>query len=365
MQLDFDSIFDEYIDANQKTWEHDRRDSVGASEAFDCLRKIWFRKRSKDVLNAEGLPLYQTDPDHDPSWGAAERGNLIEEHFVVPAVRDHLPGIAKLLMAGKAQKTVHWGANSATPDGLIVGLEADALAKYGIADIGSDCIVIEMKSIDPRVNLHGEEKAIHHGQAQVQMGIIRETTNWKPNYAVVLYVDASFLDQVRPFIVPFDHKAWEVAQTRANKIWQVQNPAEIMAEGKLTKGCEHCEYQNACALVTVGSIPPDRLKEMQDEDVEAIEPLVMEHQRLSEVAKEAAQAFELIKVDLKEALKVRDSRKVARKNGKKAVWSASWYSQPGRKTIDVKRLIEENDIDPEAYEKTGDPFDVLRVTFAD
>ena len=42
--LDFDVIFKEFIDANQKTWKHDRMESVGASEVFSCIRKVWFTK---------------------------------------------------------------------------------------------------------------------------------------------------------------------------------------------------------------------------------------------------------------------------------------------------------------------------------
>jgi hypothetical protein len=363
MQLDFDTIFQEYIDSNKKDWKHDRRDTVGASEVFDCLRKVFFRKRSKDLVK-EGAPLYPTDPDYDPSWGATERGNIIEEHFVVPAVRDNMPGTAKLLMAGKAQKTLFHGRNSGTPDGLIVGLERDALAKYGIDDIGSDCIVLEIKSIDPRVNLR-EEKDIHHGQTQAQMGMIRQLTEYKPNYSIVLYIDASFLDNRKVFVVPFDAHAWGVAQKRANRVWETKDPADIMAEGKLDGGCEHCEYQNACALVTIGSIPPDRLKEMEEQDVEAVEPFIDDWDRLKNASDEAAAAFEEHKLKLKEALKGLNSRKIAKKDGKKSLWSVSWYSQNGKKSIDVKRLVEENGIDATPYEKTGDPFDVLRVTISD
>src|ERR1039458_4661284 len=129
--LDFDVMFKDSIDANQKTWKYDRMESVGASEAFDCLRKIWFVKLGVKF----GFAQDEEDEKDPESWGARERGNLLEEHYVVPAVRDHLPGNAKLRMAGKQQETLFLNKNSATPDGLIVGLPRNALKKYGIVDI--------------------------------------------------------------------------------------------------------------------------------------------------------------------------------------------------------------------------------------
>src|SRR5690606_31829838 len=131
-------------------------------------------------------------------------------YHVVPAM-EYLPAPAKLTMGGSVQETIVLGRNSATPDGLIVGLDKEPLSLYGIENIRSNCVVLEIKSIDPRVNLK-EEKDIHHGQTQVQMGIIRETTKFRPNYAVIIYVDASFLDNIKVYVVEFDAKKWEVAK---------------------------------------------------------------------------------------------------------------------------------------------------------
>src|ERR1035437_1861543 len=80
--LDFVSIFSEYIAANQKEWAHDRAKSVGASEVFGCLRQMWFRKFGEK----NGFAV---DEDADEDWGAMQRGKILEAHFVVPPIRDH------------------------------------------------------------------------------------------------------------------------------------------------------------------------------------------------------------------------------------------------------------------------------------
>jgi hypothetical protein len=74
--IDFAEAFHTFVGANQKTWAHDRTKSVGASEAFGCLRKAWFSKHETPK-----------DPEYKESWGALQRGDLIEQHFAEPAVR--------------------------------------------------------------------------------------------------------------------------------------------------------------------------------------------------------------------------------------------------------------------------------------
>src|SRR5215469_2757396 len=72
----------EFVEAQKKTWPHDRRQTIGASEIGQCARKIFCVKFEDDPDMA--VPR---DPDmHDP-WGARERGNLIEKYLIVPAMR--------------------------------------------------------------------------------------------------------------------------------------------------------------------------------------------------------------------------------------------------------------------------------------
>ena len=58
-------------------------------------------------------------------------------------------------------------------------------------DIGADCLLLECKSIDPRVKLDAP-KPEHRYQVIVQLGVVRETTEFQPRYAIISYIDASF-----------------------------------------------------------------------------------------------------------------------------------------------------------------------------
>jgi len=166
--LDFKEMFDEYVENDNKTWQYDRNKSLGASEAFGCLRQACYKKHG-----------FEVDEGTENSWGAMRRGDIIENAFIVPALLATIPEGSELLGAGEEQETLLKDLLSATPDGLLIDVSRDCLTKYGIADIESDSIVTEFKSIDPRVNLT-EPKTVHFGQVQVQMGLIRELTDYKP-----------------------------------------------------------------------------------------------------------------------------------------------------------------------------------------
>jgi len=97
----------QYVESQKKEWKHDRRQSVGASEIGQCSRKIWCIKY-EDMES--GVPR---DPDTKDSWGARERGNLIEKHLLVPAMRAKYNHLAMYM--GEEQRTFHDGYLSATP----------------------------------------------------------------------------------------------------------------------------------------------------------------------------------------------------------------------------------------------------------
>lgn len=248
-EIDFHEAYDTFVKNTQKAWAHDRSKTVGASEAFGCLRKTWFKKH-----NAE------QDPDYKESWGALRRGDLIEQYFAEPAVRWFLETEyhdARLIWGGADQVTLKApdAPLTATPDGLVINADDDALALYGIPSLGgTGCFNFEIKSIDPRVNLR-EEKAIHRGQTIVQMGITRETTEYRPNYAVIVYLDASFLDDIDIFVIPFDQKTYDVAKSRSRSVYDIKDPKDVMAEGKYDNGCDYCPFSIACARTNKAATP--------------------------------------------------------------------------------------------------------------
>jgi hypothetical protein len=359
-QLDFEAIFKDFVESNQKTFKHDRTQSLGASETFGCLRKAWFSKRGAEFG-------YEKD-DGEDSWGATQRGDLIENGFVVPAVRDHLPKGVALLFAGDAQDTLIHGRNSATPDGLIIGLKRDALQKYGIEDIGSDCVVLEIKSIDPRVALK-EEKAVHHGQAQVQMGIMRETTKFKPNYAVILYVDASFLDNIKVFVVQYDENAWAAAKRRAATIWEYDDAADIRPEGRLDNSCSLCPWKRACAIASKQAVPPEQKKyDFTMEAAEAAAKLAAEYDRAKAAVKEAEREFEEAKIAIADHLKENGVRKMFDPdNPKKPSWRISYTFVDGARRLNQERLLASlgPTFDTAPFYDVGNGYEKITVTLAD
>jgi hypothetical protein len=254
-------ILNTFVKDSAKVWKHDRSLTVGASEIGACERKVWYIKHAEEQ-----------DKDHLDRWGATQRGNLIEQHLVVPALRAHFG--KKLLWAGDDQTTLVNGTLSATPDGLLTGLKRDALKHHDIKDIGADCILVEIKSIDPRANL-AKEKHQHRLQTITQLGLVRLKTPYKPNYALLVYIDASFHDEVSEFVIAFDPKVFALMQTRASKILAAAGPKDLKPEGYIAGAneCQTCAFKDACGIErhTLPSekfkgkpVDPQRVAEMTD-----------------------------------------------------------------------------------------------------
>jgi hypothetical protein len=350
--LDFDKIFNNYMahESKQKKWMYDRALSMGASETFDCLRKAFFKKKGFDQ-----------DPDYSQSWGAMERGNLIEDYYVVPALELGLPEGIDLIGAGQSDQTTFLDEEnrlSATPDGLLANLERDALSLYGIDDIESDCITVEVKSIDPRVSLT-EEKAVHRGQVNIQIGLIRDQTDFKPRYGVILYVDASFLDNITPFIIRFDEKTYEAAKVRAKKVFAAKIPSDLPPEGKVTGACKLCPWFKQCNGINLASVPQESLDKIAlDKDRAIMAKFVEDEQEAKERKKIAEMDEERIRVEMKEFLKKLGTRNLKATDGS---WAVTYSTQKGRTGLDKEKMIEDG-IDLTLYEKEGEGFEVLRVT---
>lgn len=358
--LDFDVAFDMFMAANEKTWAHDRSQTVGASEVWACLRQLWYDKRAKEF----GIEPNEGSEDSG-SWGAMKRGDLIENYHVVPALRlalpkmPDLPAGVELLFAGDDQKTIVLGKNSATPDGLIKGLKPGPLWIKGgkqeiyIEDIDSDCIVLEIKSIDPRATLL-EEKARHHHQAQMQLGLIREMTPYKPKFAVALYIDASFLTTT-PFVVEFDENAYRTGKQRALDIYAVNDPLMIVPEGRFRGDCSNCKWSSACGTATLGAIPEKKSK-ATPEAIEATDPLVQDFLAAKKAYADAELRVEEAKERIKEAMMDFKVSSMAGGN-----WKATWFSVKGRTKLNTAKM-EEDGIDLSKYQEEGPAHDQLRVT---
>lgn len=361
--IDFNAILDAFIAANQKVWVHDRALTLGGSEVYGCLRKGFFDKRGRELG-------FEPDEDYEEDWGAMERGNLLEKYFIAPALKEFMPKVAHpdievLYTDVDGQETLVSGRNSATPDGLITGLPVGCTVhvrapKHGIditiPNIKSDCIVLEFKTIDPRATLL-EERTKHHNQTQVQLGLFHEVTQWRPYFSIVLYIDASFISKVTPFVVEYEPNIYEIAKTRALAVWEHDDPAMFVPEGRFSGACEHCKWKMACGTASVSAIPSyDEDPQATPETVAAMDALVKDEQAKKAAFESAEKAHKLAKEAIKEMLMGRNTRKMQGPG-----WSVTWYSQDGKKTVDTKAM-EASGIDLEPFTKVGPEFDVLRVT---
>lgn len=352
-RINFEKVFDDYVADTQKVWEHDRTKSVGASEIFGCMRKTFFTKRGAELG-------YEKDPDYKENWGATRRGDLIEAHHVVPAL-EYLPEPVEAWFAGEDQITIQDGYNSCTPDGLLVNCDRDALVDYGVEDIGSSRIMLEIKSIDPRSNLK-EEKAIHRGQTITQMGMVRDKCkdpDNMPHYGVILYVDASFLDDMDVFIIPYDDEVYKAAKIRAPLIWKHDDPIKFTAEGKLNGQCDYCPFTHACAKSTNDAIPEKSKNGTPQKIIDHFEPLMSEYKAKQDALKKAEAEFEEIKLHTKSEIV-----DAGRSNVESDDWRTSYYSVKGKKKLN-RKAMEDDGIDLSKYETRGAGHDVLRITFKD
>ena len=74
------------------------------------------------------------------------------------------------------------------------------LTKAEKNEIGTDadCVMVECKTADPRTNLT-EPKQEHVYQTHVQMGIVRQSTDYRPTHSILSYTDASFWSEGKEF----------------------------------------------------------------------------------------------------------------------------------------------------------------------
>lgn len=342
--INFSGMFSAFEAATEKSWKYDRNASLGASEVFGCIRKSYFKKFG-----------YEPDDDHESDWGAAKRGDIIENHFAVPAVEAILPEGASLIMAGDNQDTLRKRRLSATPDGLIINLKRDALKQLGIDDIESDCVVAEFKSFDPRSHIT-EEKAIHRGQTQVQMGLIHELTEYKPQYAIIFYFNASILSDIRPYVVKFDPKVYATAKERAELVFATQDPADLPPEGKIDDTCRLCEFHDECAIAQ-GHATPREVRSIGDNStLDRLEELGRRYKEAKARAKEHETEAGEAAQEIKDLLRKHDTKKATTEGGVSI--SVSWCK--GKKTLD-RIALEADGIDLSEYEKEGNGYDRLTV----
>lgn len=337
----------QWLAARSKAWAHDRSATIGASEIGQCARRVWFAKNA--------LP---SDPGYTNQGGAAARGDLIEQYVWLPAVLACLPPGATLHCAGEQQRTLTHGYLSATPDGIVTGLPPAHLAHHGIAD-ASGAVLLECKSIDPRVDLR-EAKAEHRAQVQVQLGIVRAATAWQPTHALISYIDASFLDQVDEFAVEFDPQQFANAERRALAIMDAERALDVRPEGKMAGGgeCRHCPYASRCGDEQVAGVPKADAP-LADNAARSVAELARKALAAAEAGKGAKADEAAAKEAIKDILRAHGTRR-ATADGV----SVAWSTVKGRHSLDLE-AAKAGGFDPLPWMKAGEPSERLAIKLAD
>jgi hypothetical protein len=332
----------------------DRFSTIGGSDIGQCLRKIFCSKN-------EGGPYeVPRNPGHADSWGATLRGVLIENHFAVPALRKAYGN--RLRYAGAEQRTLESGFLSATPDGLLVDMPDDALAHLGTASIGGDnSLALEVKSNDPRISL-AEPKPAHAYQTQIQLGLFHEVTPHRPEYGLVIYIDASFLDTIREFPIKRDPKIFAAAKARALKIMGAKRMEDLLPEGWIAGGqeCESCPWAHACGhergrMAMTAMTPPTQ--EFVNEAVR----LAHQVKHLECTAALAVSAYRGRRHELVELLRAHGHRSIT------GSLSINWAGVKPRTTFEgegIRKAATSAGLDLTPYEHTGAPSDRLTISAA-
>lgn len=361
LPIDFNSGFSKAVADSAKVWAHDRSTTVGASEVFGCMRSTFLKKFHPELAdNAEEV---------DPEWGHTERGNLIENEFAVPSLKSMF-GEDKCFYMGEDQKTFVDGHLSATPDGVVVDLPADALVNYGVDDIKGTEIATEIKTFggehaapksyrDDKGVIRYMPKPRHEGQNIVQMGIMQKVTNYKPKTGVVLYINPVNLKDIRVAPVKFDPNIYEFALKRAKAIFEPGKEAKDFAPEGLRTGqdCQYCPFAHICHDIEMKAYPDQILKydEVDEAEREKIAALAKETAKLRADIKTIETKKKEVEADLKTALFTAGTTRLAGDD-----WSVSISKNAGRMSLDKNAMIEAG-LDPEDYMKQGNEYYVMRV----
>lgn len=337
---------------SNRVWDEDRSQTVGASEIGQCSRKTWFSKFAAD----EAIPQ---DDDYEDRWGAKVRGTIYENEWWEPALRAQFG--TQLVYAGTDQQTFYLDYLSATPDGLIRDLPANALAHLGIADIDGDSVGVECKTIDPRTKLD-RPKPENVYQVIVQLGLIRATTAYQPRWGVLSYTDTSFWDEVHEFPVEFDPDVFATALERAASIMTATDPFSLRPEGRIAGGkeCEYCPFRRACGLTQARKAEATNGAIIPPEEAAPIAAKAKLADAHSAAAKREHAAAKALEEEIKQELSRLGARTLAH-DGAKVTWS----TVKGRESTDLKALrkaAEAEDFDVSRFTNAGTAGERLTIT---
>lgn len=256
-----------------KEWSHRREQYVSASQIGLCEMRQFFMAQRGPV---------QIDDKRPDAWGVFARGDTGEEWVAGVFDRAQLAehGGPRLGLAfsgtGKHQVTVIDEINklAATPDGIMW--------------LNSEPILLEIKTIDPRVSLNGPKPA-HHRQVMFAMALMTRVHSIKPKRAVILYVDCSNYANVTAFDVPFDEVEGDALIDRAKRI-HAATLDDLQPEGVFDGGneCKTCDFAAQCQAAQVDRVErAEASSDLPEDLVAALDDLAEQRQAAAQMESEA------------------------------------------------------------------------------
>ena len=324
-----------------KDWTHRRELYVSASQIGLCeMRQFYMMQRGPVQIEAER-------PD---AWGVFARGDTGEEWVAGVFDRAQLAehGGPRLGLAfsatGKHQVTVIDEINklAATPDGIMW--------------LGSEPILLEIKTIDPRVSLDGPKPA-HHRQVMFAMALMARVHSIKPKRAVILYVDCSNYANVTAFDVDYDEVEGDALIDRAKRIHTAALD-DLQPEGVFDGGneCKTCDFAAQCKAYQVERVErAEASAPIDDGDLSDLDDLAAQREAAIQMEGEAKRLKESATNQIRMILDDQNLSFAQTPN-----YSIRQSVTKGRETCDWRQAVEDG-VDLSDYVSVGNGYPRLTV----
>ena len=324
-----------------KDWTHRRELYVSASQIglFE-MRQFYMMQRG---------PV-QIEDERPDAWGVFARGDTGEEWVAGVFDRAQLAehGGPRLGLAfsatGKHQVTVIDEINklAATPDGIMW--------------LGSEPILLEIKTIDPRVILDGPKPA-HHRQVMFAMALMARVHSIKPRRAVLLYVDCSNYANVTAFDVDYDEVEGDALIDRAKRI-HTATLDDLQPEGVYDGGneCKTCDFASQCKAYQVERVErAEASAPIDDGDLSDLDDLAAQREAAIQMEGEAKRLKESATNQIRMML---DDRGL--NYAKTPGWTIRQSVTKGRETCDWRQAVADG-VDLSDYVSVGNGYPRLTI----
>ena len=324
-----------------KDWAHRRELYVSASQIGLCeMRQFYMMQRG---------PV-QIDDERPDAWGVFARGDTGEDW--VAGVFDR----AQLAEHGGSQLELGFTATGKHQVTVIDEINKLAATPDGIMWVAGEPILLEIKTIDPRVNLNGPKPA-HHRQVMFAMALMARVHSIKPTRAVILYVDCSNYANVTAFDVDYDEVEGDALIDRAKRI-HAATLDELQPEGVYDGGneCKTCDFAAQCKAYQVERVErADASAPIDDGDLTDLDDLATQREAAAQMESEAKRIKESAANQIRMIL---DDRGLSyAKTPSFTIWQ---NVAKGRETCNWRQAVEDG-VDLSDYVSVGNGYPRLMV----